>query len=418
MTDAYDRYKTVFYVILTLLLAAGFLGTSLGSYVVSRKGLKNQILSNELPLTSDNIYSEIQRDMLQPIFISSLMANDAFVRNWILDGEKNVGAITQYLSEIQDKYKAITAFLVSDKTFNYYHVSGILKKVHPNEERDAWYFRVRDMKTDYEINVDPDLGNEDALTIFINHKVYGFTGEYLGATGIGYAFASIQKLIAKYQGTYNRTIFFTDRDGRIRLSGGEISGAFSNVKEIEGLKDYCLEILSRPSTSLTCSNHSDTLYLNTRYIPELDWYLWVMQGEEGRIKPIRNILLINLALCIAVTVLAVYLVRILIGIYRKKIQAHEEEERQLRNVTIIQKEEILKKNSELSTKNTRLKEALAEVKTLSGLIPICSSCKKIRDDKGFWEQIESYISAHSDATFSHGICPDCARKLYPDYRKD
>ena len=62
----------------------------------------------------------------------------------------------------------------------------------------------------------------------------------------------------------------------------------------------------------------------------------------------------------------------------------------------------------------KLQSALSEVKTLRGFLPICASCKKIRDDKGYWNQIEAYISAHSDAQFSHGLCPDCARKLYPD----
>ncbi len=65
-----------------------------------------------------------------------------------------------------------------------------------------------------------------------------------------------------------------------------------------------------------------------------------------------------------------------------------------------------------------LQKALAEVKTLSGLIPICASCKKIRDDKGYWGQIESYISDHSEAEFSHSICPDCMKKLYPDFAED
>jgi sensor domain CHASE-containing protein len=59
-----------------------------------------------------------------------------------------------------------------------------------------------------------------------------------------------------------------------------------------------------------------------------------------------------------------------------------------------------------------LQEALSRVKVLSGMLPICSSCKKIRDDKGYWNQIESYIRAHSDAEFSHGICPECTKKLY------
>jgi PAS domain S-box-containing protein len=61
-----------------------------------------------------------------------------------------------------------------------------------------------------------------------------------------------------------------------------------------------------------------------------------------------------------------------------------------------------------------LHDALANVKSLSGLLPICAGCKKIRDDKGYWSQVESYIQKHSDATFTHGLCPDCIKKLYPD----
>ena len=61
-----------------------------------------------------------------------------------------------------------------------------------------------------------------------------------------------------------------------------------------------------------------------------------------------------------------------------------------------------------------LQKALAKVKKLSGMLPICSSCKKIRDDKGYWQQIEEYISKHSDLDFTHGICNDCVEKLYPE----
>lgn len=60
----------------------------------------------------------------------------------------------------------------------------------------------------------------------------------------------------------------------------------------------------------------------------------------------------------------------------------------------------------------RLQDALAKVKILKGLLPICASCKKVRDDKGYWNQIEIYIREHSDAEFSHGLCPDCAQKYY------
>jgi len=63
---------------------------------------------------------------------------------------------------------------------------------------------------------------------------------------------------------------------------------------------------------------------------------------------------------------------------------------------------------------TELKEALTEVKTLTGLLPICSSCKKIRDDKGYWTQVETYVAKHSDAVFTHGLCPDCTKELFPE----
>jgi CheY-like chemotaxis protein len=63
---------------------------------------------------------------------------------------------------------------------------------------------------------------------------------------------------------------------------------------------------------------------------------------------------------------------------------------------------------------TDLQDAMAQIKTLSGLLPICANCKKIRNDQGFWERIESYISKHTGADFTHGICPECMHKLYPD----
>lgn len=67
----------------------------------------------------------------------------------------------------------------------------------------------------------------------------------------------------------------------------------------------------------------------------------------------------------------------------------------------------------LSERTRELEKALSEIKTLKGLLPICTVCKKVRDDQGYWEQIEVYVQARSEAEFSHSICPECAEKLYP-----
>jgi len=72
----------------------------------------------------------------------------------------------------------------------------------------------------------------------------------------------------------------------------------------------------------------------------------------------------------------------------------------------------------LEERTVELEKALNEIKTLRGIIPICASCKKIRDNKGDWEQVEVYVQEHSEARFSHGICPECIRALYPDFCED
>ena len=75
---------------------------------------------------------------------------------------------------------------------------------------------------------------------------------------------------------------------------------------------------------------------------------------------------------------------------------------------------VQRRTADLEEKTRRLQEALDNVRTLGGLLPICSSCKKIRDDQGYWNQIELFIQEHSGAMFTHGLCPQCARTLYPD----
>lgn len=79
-----------------------------------------------------------------------------------------------------------------------------------------------------------------------------------------------------------------------------------------------------------------------------------------------------------------------------------------RNRTEAEKEQLI----------AQLQKAMQDVKVLSGFLPICASCKKIRDDSGYWRQIEEYISRHSNALFSHGICPDCTKKLYPEFHEE
>lgn len=400
--------------LLGLILCIGFMMTSLVSYFVSRSSLRYQIATSELPLTSDNIYSEIQRDLLRPVFISSLMASDTFLRDWVIGGEIDRDKMTRYLKEIRTRYNTFTSFFVSEQTKNYYYADGILKKVSPEEPRDIWYFRVRSMQSEYEINVDPDLANKDAMTIFVNHKAYDYANRYIGATGVGLTVDAVKKLTDSYQKKYNRNIFFADPAGNIVLPGAASPKNIARVQDIEGLADAVDQILSSDRRRLSYRRDGKTVHLNTRFIPQLKWYLFVEQTEERATREIFNALIINLIFCVVITAVVLLLTHLTIRAYQKKMEKMATTRKRLEGLTLEQQEEISRQMRELADKNATLEEALAEVKTLSGFLPICASCKKIRDDKGYWSQIESYISKHSSAQFSHSICPECAEKFYAD----
>ena len=73
---------------------------------------------------------------------------------------------------------------------------------------------------------------------------------------------------------------------------------------------------------------------------------------------------------------------------------------------------------ELNEKVEELSQALAEVRTLKGIVPICANCKNVRDDQGYWNRVETYLNEHTEADFTHAVCPDCMKRLYPQFKDD
>ena len=346
MTLPPSSHKKKLIVALSVILIIGFLTTSLVSYFVSRASLRGQIDEMALPLTSDNIYSEIQRDLIKPVLISSFMAHDTFLIDWILGGEKNVAQITQYLKEVKTQYNTFTSFFVSEKTKIYYQAEGILKKVSPDSLRDEWYFRVRQMDEGYELNIDPDMANQDTITIFINFKVSGYDGNFLGAAGVGLDIYSVIELMEKYSKKYDRNIYFTDWEGNIMLKNESFPSGITNIKDAPCYSDLSENILDETqiTAKYRCGNH--VVHLNKRFVPELNWHLFVEQSEQDAISGINSALVLNLIICAIITAIVVFLTAVSISLYQK--------------ITRRQQDEIFDKNQELEQKNTQLEAAIKE----------------------------------------------------------
>ncbi|HRE16558.1 MAG TPA: diguanylate cyclase [Rhodocyclaceae bacterium] len=313
-----DKFKLI--AILWIMLSAGFLATTLISYFVSRDSVRASIIATELPLTSDNVYSEIQKDLVRPILISSMMARDTFLRDWVLGGERDPAPLTRYLKEVMAQYGMFTSFFISDATRTYYQAGGVLKKVKPDEPRDVWYFRVRSMAEPYEINVDPDLANRDKLTIFINYRVYDYDQGFIGATGVGLTVDAVVRMIDDYQQRYGRSIYFVNKEGQVVLSGQAGGVGRKSIRDIPGLAGQADAILKAGQGSFSYESGEQRHYLNVRYIPELKWYLFVVKEETQALAEVQHTLYLNLLLCGAVTAVVLLIVWLVINHYQRRLE--------------------------------------------------------------------------------------------------
>jgi diguanylate cyclase (GGDEF)-like protein len=306
------KYWTIALII--ILLSGAFASTLLTSYFAAYKALGEEISQNTLPLTSDNIYSEIQKDLLLSIHISSLMAHDTFVWNWIISGENNPEEIISYLGNIQKKYETVTSFFVSEKTKRYYHPDGVLKIVSKGDPYDAWYFRSREISNPYEINIDIDTADQSRLTIFVNYQVRGFDDELLGVTGVGLEMTKIKHLLNTYQQKYNSRVFFADNTGIVLLHADDLDLS-RDLNQWPDFSSGVNDILTNPETSFVYSPGGRVFYVSSRYIPEFDLFLIILKDNHDLDQRLKDRLKLNFGIGLLITIIIVTIVVIILKKY-------------------------------------------------------------------------------------------------------
>lgn len=315
-----ERLKV--FITLSVVLVLGFFSVICASYWVSRNAVLNEIASQTLPQTGDSVYSEIQKDLLRPVFISSQMAHDTFLRDWMLAGELDQAQVVRYLKEVKEKYGAVSSFLVSDKTHHYYYPQGILKTVQEGDARDAWYFRARALSVDYETNVDADMANNDTVTVFINHQVKDYSDKVIGVTGVGLTLGKVAQDLQQYQNRFGRRVFFVDQAGMIVLSAQQLPDSERAIRQNPGIQAIADQILASgtESTQLQYRRGTTTVLLNSRYIPELSWYLVVEQDDTEGMRQVRRVLWVNVAIGCLVTALVLFLALMTVKRYQKTME--------------------------------------------------------------------------------------------------
>ncbi len=307
---------------LAIVLICSFVGISALNYKVTRDSVRAEILRNDLPLTMDNIYSELTSEMMRPLLVASSMASDTFLKDWAVEGEIDPKRVIRYLAEIKGKYDFFTSFYVSAKTGIYYRYNEIQKSISRYDAHDVWYFNLLASAKEYDFDVDTDEGGGNALTIFINYKVFDGEGRLLGITGVGLKVDSIAKRIGEYQQIYHRTVYLADRRGLLRLHPDISVIENKTIKDMTGLAHLSESILAKGDSpsNFEYSRDESRILLTVRYIEALDWFLFVEQNETEALKIARMNFSRTISLGFLVSGLILVLMLVTINRYQKSIE--------------------------------------------------------------------------------------------------
>jgi diguanylate cyclase (GGDEF)-like protein len=317
------KYKIIA-VIVTLLLSVSII-SSVVNYRIDVRSAQEQLKNISLPLSIDNIYTEIQQRMIEPLIVSSLMANNTFVKDWVIDGEKDVKHITKYLKEVQDKYDMFTAFLVTDATKGYYHPKGLIDSINIDNVEDDWFFDFKKSEELYEVNLDINHQLDRSLTMFINYRVKDYADRFLAVTGVGIKLFDIEEMLYSFKKKYRYDVYFVSQTGEIMLFTKELNKR-GNISAIEGLKDIKADIFEKKVTKLEYKSNGKEYLLSAKYIEQLKLYLLVEIDKNEYMKDLNRNFLMNLFVSVLITLLVVLIIIYTINIYQRQLEQQAEED--------------------------------------------------------------------------------------------
>ena len=313
-----SNYKVVLLISFFLLILS--VGSSLSYYIVSMKSMEKQLKTQSLPLSVDNIYTDIQKHIIEPYLVSSMMANDTFVQDWLVNEEKNTKKIQRYLESIKNRYGMLVAFLVSHRSQNYYTQDGFIEKLSKKESRNQWYYTFKEIRQNNEINLDLNNNISHDIIMFINFKILDKNFHFLGATGVGIKISYINDMLTMFKNKYKLKVRFLDKDGNIILSQNHKYGTTKNINTVDGYAKLKNKILSETTNLIEYSLNGSEYIIKTKYIKELDIHLVVEAKLDDFTQATKDNFYINLTFSLILTLLIALIIFRIIKRYNKQLE--------------------------------------------------------------------------------------------------
>lgn len=291
-----SKYKVLIQISLLLTIVA--LATSFFNYNTSLKTSERQLKTISLPLSLDNIYTEIQKNIVEPYLISSMMAHDTFVQDWLKTSEQNMDKIVEYLSSVKNQYSMFNAFLVSDSTKKYYTQNGLIEEISIKNSQNKWYYDFISDQDMHEMNIDSNANLSNSLMMFINYKILDTKFKLIGVTGVALKTKYINNMLKRFRQQYGFKVTFFNENGRTVLSEKDYND-YTNIDN-SILKPFKEKIISKESNEFEFVVNGDKHIINTKYISELNLYLTVEATLSSHTDNSIEIFYFNLLISLSV----------------------------------------------------------------------------------------------------------------------
>ena len=315
-------YKVKLILSLSAILLVSFVVISVLNYRTSMKSVREEIATTSLPLTRDNIYSDILSNLATPVHISSLMANNSFIVDWVESGEVQLDEIVRYLRRIKDEYGYFSTFFISEGSKNYYHFTGIQKQIDLSDPHDVWYYAFVDSGKEYDLDVDTNEFADGRLTIFVNYRLEDSSGNLIGVTGVGMEMQDISEMLAEKQVKYQRRIYLVDIDGVIQAHSEPNLIERVSLFERPGISETAGRLLGQRSdtTDLRYYDGMKWVLVTSLFMPELGWHLVVEQDEEPALISARENLFRTIMTGIGASIIIILISIFTVNHFQKELE--------------------------------------------------------------------------------------------------
>jgi methyl-accepting chemotaxis protein len=307
---------------LSLVIGGSLLISVLISTLISNSSMRSimteRINNDEIPATLNSVANAIEKEISLPLTISKSMAENTFTNQWIKEGEdpSRLDDIKNYLAATQRNNNAITAFIVSGISNNYYLPSGLSRTLDPNSNNDSWFYDFLKSDKKYSLDIDNDE-SLNTLTLFINYRTSGGKS----VAGIGMSINQVSELIKNYTIGEEGFAFLTDKEGNIQIHPNKDIKIGTNLSTIFG-DDIDNKFLQKDKINIIQTSNNDGQFLAAKFIPSLNWYAIIEIPTSEIFTPINNtsIQLVSLNIIVAAILIAIGL-WVALGVARPIVRA-------------------------------------------------------------------------------------------------